>query len=167
MAIKVPNEMVYYSERDAQSERFLCWIPHQQYRDVAVDEQALQRLRQDYPMGVEVRVDPEELKAVGIKLPVAPVDLIKTYKGLQNKDVLHESGMIIARTLERIAKEAVRGETLDYLIDADSRQPLSFHTPARRKPQKPVNRIVELPEMKGDEEPQSVFQRLSVRQLSK
>lgn len=153
MAITVPDEMAYYSERDAQAERLLCWIPPQQYSEVALDDQALQRLRENYPSGLEVRVDPKELEAEGIKLPVDPEDLTRTYRELRDRRVLHESGMIIGATLQHSAKEVKRGASLDSLVGA-----------ARERPPRPVRRIAELPRMKGDEEPSGVFRRLSVRQ---
>ena len=167
MAIKVPKTMVYYSEKDAQSGRLLCWIPRGVYRYVAIDGQALRRLKKNYPTGVEVRVDRQELEVEGIKLPVALDDLIETYRGLQNKGALHESGMILASTLERMTEAASRGETLDSLIEAYSRQPISSPTPVRGKSRRLVRHIADLPEMKGDEESQAVFQRISVRQRDK
>jgi hypothetical protein len=164
MAIRVPAEMVYYLERDADAQRLLCWIPPQQYEDVAVDDQALQRLQRDYPRGVEVRVDARELEAEGIRLPVPPHDLMETYRGLRDREVLHESGMIIARTLERTAEAAIRGERLDSVIEADQRQPRSFPAPAPGEPLRQVRRLADAPEMVGDEEARTVFQRLTVRQ---
>jgi hypothetical protein len=166
MAIKVPDQMVYYSERDAKAERILCWIPSARYRDVAVDDEALRRLQQNYPTGVEVRVQPDELEAEGIRLPVTPDEIIDSYKGLRSKGVLHESGMIIARTLERIAELASAGEMFDSLIDANSRQP-AYATLAPGEPTGAVRRIAELPKMNGGEEPRTVFRRLSVRQRAR
>lgn len=164
MAIKVPDAMVYYSERDAQAERLLCWIPPQQYPDIAVDDRALERLRKNYPKGVEVRVQAKELEAEGIKLSVDPEDLTKTYRGLRDKGVLHESGMIIALTLEQNARAVKSGESLDSLISADGQRPEASATRAAGAPLSPVRRMAEPPAMKGDEEPRHVFRRLSVRQ---
>ena len=167
MAIKVPTAMVYYSERDAQSERLLCWIPPQQYPDVSDDDEALQRLRKSYPRGVEVRVHRKELEAEGIRFSIAPEDLTKTYKRLKDRGALHESGMIFAATLELNAKAIKSGESLDSLIDTDRQRLSTFPTAATETPPKQAHHIAEPPEMIGGEEPSDVFQRFSVRQHAK
>lgn len=166
MAVKVPDEMVYYIERDAQAERLLCWIPPEQYPDVAVDEQALERLRKNYPRGVEVRVHPQELKAEGITLSVEPEALTGTYRALAEKGVLHDSGMIIAPTLERNAKAMEDGESIDALINADRAGPTILSARAPHDEPGPIRRIPDQPLAKGDEEPLDMFRRLSVRQRS-
>jgi hypothetical protein len=140
MTIKVPDQVVFYSERDHEVEMLLCWIPPSKFDEVAVNQEAAKRLRQNYPKGVELRIEPKELEAEGIKLDVSPDDLAKTYKALRDRNALHESGMIIGQALQH------RAEALQPDISAD-------------------DRISELPEMVGDEEPVMAFRRLSVRQL--
>jgi hypothetical protein len=168
MAIKVPSEMVYYSERDAQSERLLCWIPPQQYPEVtAGDAQALQRLQQNYPTGLEVRVDARELSAEAIQLPVPPQKLVETYRALKAKGALNESGLIVAQALHEAAQAREGGETLDAVIEVDRRRRLvrpadTLPGPAERA----FRSIADEPEMKGDEDPRAVYRRLSVRKTA-
>ena len=164
MAIKVPDKLVYYSDRDHEVDILLCWIPPSEYDDVAVNQGAADQLRRRYPKGVEVRVEPKELEAEGIKLEVAPDDLAKTYRAFQERNALNESGMVIGKTLQRNAKALQRGVSIDDLVasggEPDRTRPsrAAVGTPRR------VSRITEFPEMVGDEEPAEAFQRLSVRQ---
>lgn len=165
MAIKVPSEMVYYSERDAQSERLLCWIPPHNYPEVtAGDAGALQRLQRRYPSGVEVRVDARELDAERIQLPVPPDTLVKTYRGLKVRGALNESGQVVAQALHEAAQAIEGGDTLEAVIEVDRRRRLV--RPADTLPGPPeraFRNIADEPEMKGDEDPRTVYRRLSVR----
>jgi hypothetical protein len=155
---------VYYSDRDHEVEMLLCWIPPSKFDDVAVDQAAADRLRRHYPSGLEVRVEPEELKAEGIKLEAAPDDLAKTYGAFRERNALHESGMVIGQMLERSAQARQQGAGIEELMDLAGELELSMPPEAPGAPPGPVRRISELPEMVGDEDPVEAFQRLSVRQ---
>ena len=153
MAIKVPDEIVFYLENDAQSERLLCWIPPRDYENVATDQAALKRLRRNYPRGIEIRMNEKELEQEGIKLEVKSEDLKRAYHRIQADHGLPGRGMVNVRVLIREGIQPVReaSETDDSfgispdLVDGRS-IPLS---------------------MTGDEEPPKVFKRLSVRQMAK
>jgi hypothetical protein len=163
--IKVPSEMVYYLERDAQAERLLCWIPPGRYPDVAKDGQVRERLGKIYIRGIEVRVQSEELEAEGIRLSVDCEDLIEAYRDLRNRGALHSSGMVIASTLEQYAKAMKATEDLDSTPYGDTSEAAGADSaPDADRLSQLVIRAGEQPSMTGDEEPLDAFQRLSVRQ---
>jgi hypothetical protein len=164
MAIKVPDKLVYYSDRDHEVEMLLCWIPPSKFDNVAENREAADRLRQNYPKGVEVRVEPKELKAEGIKLEVAPDDLAKIYRAFRERNALHESGMVSGQTLQRNAKALQKGASIDDLVGPAGEPYHAMPPPGPGAAPWLVHPISELPEMVGDEEPVEAFQRLSVRQ---
>ena len=152
MAIKVPDEMVFYPEKDAQSERLLCWIPPQDYEKVAIDDAALKRLRRNYPRGIEIRMRDKELEQEGIHLEVPSKKLENIYRTLQTEHTLPERIVMNRAILVRKGIRVVRGTSTTE--DAADASPNLFDD---------LSKSVA---MAGDEEPPEVFRRLSVRQMA-
>ena len=176
MAIKLPKSMVYYSESRSEPESLLCWIPPQDYPDVARDAEALEELRRYYPQGIEVEVSEEALEAEGIELGPHPADLRTAYVQLHEANMTHESGMITAEKLLPIVWALQRGASIEELRDHIETIASVSSGAAALEGIEPVTGWKKLlwrtplvegtdvpPETTGDEDAKAVFRRLSVR----
>jgi hypothetical protein len=163
MTINLPKSMVYYSESRNQPEYLLCWIPSRSFPDVARDDKTLDDLRKYYPNGIEIEVSEDALEAGGIKLALHSDDLRKAYVQLHEANMLCESGMIAAKTLEPIAEALQPGTSIEEL----RRSPPSPFYSVRGSMTDAISRLFEgtdePPEMTGDEDAEVAFRRLSGR----
>jgi hypothetical protein len=99
--IKLPAEMVYYTEPQRSIETLLCWIPPDAYVHVSADADTLHRW---YPDGLELTVDADTLAEYDIELGAYPYDLCRAYQWLQNKGKLPANQMVPAAELNELAQ---------------------------------------------------------------
>jgi hypothetical protein len=100
LMIKLPAEMVYYTEPQRSIETLLCWLPPDAYVHVSADADTLLRW---YPDGLELSVDTDTLAEYDIDLGATPKDLHSAYQWLQAKGKLPSNQMVPAAQLQELA----------------------------------------------------------------
>ena len=159
--IKLPKKIVIYPQKRSKPDYLLCWIPSDRYQDVAINAEAEGELKSDYPSGIEIELSEDGLQEFGIQLNASPEKLRQAYLELNSEDALPKTGMIEAEMLEKIIEEREAGRSIEEITKPPQPDALSFDVTESD----PLHLLKEGPEMIGDEDPQELFQRLSVRQV--
>jgi hypothetical protein len=156
--IKLPKKIVIYPQKRSKPDYLLCWIPADGYAQVAINQEVQEELESDYPNGLEVELSEDGLEEFGIHLESTPEKLRQAYLELNDQAVLPESGMIEVASLVNFIGERRGGRTTEEITQPEA---LSFGVTESD----PLQYLKEGPEMVGDEDPQNMFQRFSVRQV--
>ncbi len=159
--IKLPKKIVIYPQKRSRPDYLLCWIPPDFYKDVSIDQEVEKEMESDYPNGIEIELSEDGLQEFGIQLNATPEKLRQAYLELNSEDALPESGMVESAMLEKILEEREAGRSIEEITKPPQPDALSFDITESD----PLHLLKEGPEMIGDEEPQELFQRLSVRQV--
>ena len=159
--IKLPKKIVIYPQKRSKPDYLLCWIPSDRYQDVAINAEAEGELKSDYPNGIEIELSEDGLQEFGIQLNASPEKLRQAYLELNSEDALPKSGMIEAAMLKKIIEEREAGRSIEEITKPPQPDALSFDVTESN----PLHLLKDGPEMIGDEDPQELFQRLSVRQV--
>jgi hypothetical protein len=159
--IKLPKKVVIYPQKRSKPDYLLCWIPANSFEQVATNQEVREELESDYPSGLEIEFSEEGLAEFGIQFDSSPEELRQAYLDLNAQDVLPESGMIEIDALERFIVEMRGGRSIEEITQPAPPDALSFGVTESD----PLQYLKEGPEMVGDEDPQNMFQRFSVRQV--
>ena len=158
--IKLPKKIVIYPQKRSKPDYLLCWIPPKSFEQVANNQEVQEELSNDYPSGLEVELSEDGLEEFGIRFESSPAALREAYLELNEQDVLPLSGMIEVESLERFIGERGSGRSIEEITETSPPETLSFGV----SESDPLQSLKEGPEMVGDEDPQNLFQRFSVRQ---
>jgi len=158
--IKLPKKIVIYPQKRTNPDYLLCWVPANAYQEVAINQEVQEELESDYPSGIEVELSDDGLEEFGILFESSPDELRQAYLELNGQDVLPQSGMIEVESLQKYIKERGGGRSIEEITQPAPPESLSFGM----TDSDPLHNLKEDPEMVGDEDPQNMFQRFSVRQ---
>ena len=159
--IKLPKKIVIYPQKRSKPDYLLCWIPTDGFAQVAMNQETREELETDYPNGLEVELSEDGLEEFGIQFAASPEELRQAYLELNDQAVLPESGMIEVASLEKFIRERSGGRSIEEITQPAPLEALSFGVTESN----PLQYLKEGPEMVGDEDPQNMFQRFSVRQV--
>jgi hypothetical protein len=159
--IKLPKKIVIYPQKRSKPDYLLCWIPADSYEHVASNQDVQEELTNDYPSGIEVELSEDGMEEFGIQFESSPDELRRAYLELNEEDLLPQSGMIEVDFLVKYIDERSGGRSIEEITQPAPAEALSFGVAESD----PLQKLKEGPEMVGDEDPQNMFQRFSVRQV--
>jgi hypothetical protein len=159
--IKLPKKIVIYPQKRGKPDYLLCWIPADHYEQVAANQQIQEELESGYPNGLEIEFSEDGLEEYGIQFEFSPEELRQAYLEVNQQGVLPKSGMIEVETLVGLINERSSGRSIEEITQPAPPEAHSFGVVESD----PLRELKEGPEMVGDEDPQDMFKRFSVRQV--
>lgn len=159
--IKLPKKIVIYPQKLERPDYLLCWIPPDSYQQVTSEARDEEELSRFYPNGIEVELSEDGLDEFGIQLPVPADELRQVYLELNELGTLPESGMVEVYVLEEYLSEKEAGRSPEEITRPSLPGEASFSISEGDL----VQKMGAEPEMRGEEDPQDLFQRLSVRKI--
>ncbi len=164
MSIKLPATMVFYGESENRPHYLLWWIPPEAFPSLGLTTEALAEIRADYPNGIEIEVQDEALREVGLELSqweISASGLREAFLQLHKDGNLPPTGMIQAEALIQLASalDSEGKKSIHEILSPGSQSfSLSSGTEAALETTSPLE---EMPEMTSGEAAEEFFKRMS------
>ena len=150
MEIKLPTERAYYPVSPDEPDFLLCWFPGEELAELYSRGLLKKETLEDYPDGLEIEVTTAAFAEAGLKLALDPDGLHRAYEFMREMEILPESGLVFAASLEK---------TASALQESSHGSAGPFRMGGRTLGLERVPEIRE-PRMSAGAEPDEVFRRL-------